>query len=602
MGKRGADLQTRSANGVHQLVVKQAKESPGAKAVVSDGEYLTYNQLDLRSNQVAHLLIRHGIGRGDLVAVQMERCPDLIVVLLGILKAGAAYVPIDVQSPPARRKLILDETGAKVLLTQSFLIDHADPELFPCIDIDVPGTLEGLPETPPAVSVTPDDLMYVMYTSGTTGKPKGVMVGHAGILNVLIWSVQKYGFSPDDRVLFKTAYTFDAAVWEMLLPLVSGGTLVIAKPDGHRDPKYLVELMRAERITAVFLVPSMLWHVLDEPLISECRSLRHVFCGGERLSPELRDRFFSKLSIPLHNLYGPTETSIFVTTWTCRPGDTEPFVPIGSPIDHVVTYVLDEAGRPVPVGGVGELFIGGVALARGYLGKPDETAKRFIPNPDPQTRWHVIYRTGDLVRKHPGGILEYVGRVDEQVKINGNRVELGEIEECLRRLPQIRNAAVLAERSTDGIGARLVAYLEGAPEEISLKDLRTHLANHLPAYMIPTRFKVMRQFPLSSHEKLDKAKLPLLPAVVLTGESEGEAAHTEVERQLVEIWSEVLGVLSVGIRDDFFELGGDSIAALKIVAKCKQEGIAVSPEDMFKLRRIDAIAAAVQERSGGRSE
>jgi amino acid adenylation domain-containing protein len=599
VGERELDLQTRSIDGVHQLIMEQAEAAPESKAVVFDGEFLTYRQLDRRSNQVAHRLISRGVGRGDLVAVQMERCLDLVTVLLGILKTGAAYVPIDVQWPASRRKLILNETRAQVLVTQSFLADHVDPELFPCLDIDLADTFEGLPETPPTAKVTADDLMYVLYTSGTTGEPKGVMVEHAGILNVLTWMVRQYRFSSADCVLHKAAYTFDASVCEIFLPLISGGTLVIAKPGGYRDPKYLAEVIRKECVTTIVMVPSMLWHFLDEPLISECRSLRHVFCGGERLSPELRDYFFSKLHIPLHNLYGPTEASILVTTWTCWSEDTRPFVPIGSPIDNVVTYVFDEEGCPVPVGAVGELYIGGVALARGYLGRLSENAKRFIPYPDPQSRWHVLYRTGDLVRQHPDGILEYKGRVDEQVKINGFRVELGEIEACLRRVRQVRNVAVVAEQTIDGRGAQLVAYLEATLEEISLRDLRDHLANYVPDYMIPTRFKVMRQFPLSAHEKLDKAKLADLPAVALTNESPGAAASTDMERWLVGIWSEILGVPSVGIRDDFFELGGDSIAALKIVAMCKQKGIVVTPEDMFKLRRIEAIATALHDRSSG---
>ena len=597
MDKKLLDLQNSSINGVHKLFVKQAKATPDAKAVVFDGETLTYSQLDIRSNQIAYCLISRGISKGDLVAIQMERCLDLVTVLLGVLKVGAAYVPIDPYSPKTRQKLILKETNAKILVKQSFLTNHIDPDLFPYIDIDSPQIMEEMPKSLPPVSVAPDDLMYVLYTSGTTGKPKGVMVEHVGILNALNWMISHYKLTSNDCVLHKATYTFDASVWEIFLPLISGGALVIAKPGGYQDPKYLVELIIKEHVTTTLFVPSMLWHILDEPLISECMSLKHVFCGGERLSTELRDYFFSKMNIPLHNLYGPTEASIFVTTWTCRLEDKSTPIPIGSPIDNVITYVLDEEGAPVPLGEVGELYIGGLALARGYLGKESENRKRFVPNRDTHSHWRVLYRTGDLVLQRPNGVLEYKGRVDEQVKIKGFRIELGEIEACLRQIPHIRNAAVVAEHTSDGRDLRLVAYLEATIKEISLKDLRKYIAKYLPTYMIPNHFKVLKKFPLTANEKLDKKELTSIPYTILTSDSPGEAANTEMEQKLVEVWSNVLETPLVGIEDDFFELGGDSILALKIVAMCKQFDIDVTPKDMFRLRRIGAIAAAIHNRS-----
>jgi amino acid adenylation domain-containing protein len=584
---------------VHDLIANRATRSPATTAAVFEGETLTYRQLDRRSNQLAHRLIREGVCTGDLVAVQMERCLDLVVALVSILKAGAAYVPLDPQTPAARREFILRAAGAKVLVTHTTLPDHVDPASFPYIDVDTRDAWDDLPETRPAVRVSPTDLIYVLFTSGTTGEPKGVMLEHAGISNILTWMIREYGFSADDRILQKTPYTFDASVWELFLPLITGGTVVLAKPGGQRDPRYLVEVTAAQAVTTLQLVPSMLRYVLDEPGFPKCRALRHVFCGGEALSRELVDRFFKELSIPLHNLYGPTETSIQVLTWTCRPNDPRSYVPIGLPIDNVVAHVLDQAARPVPTGEVGELYIGGVAVARGYLGRPEQTAQRFIPDPNPLSRTR-LYRTGDLVRKHPDGTFEFLGRIDDQVKIQGFRVELGEIEARLREVPQVRHAAVIAEHAAGTGSTQLVAYLEAATGEVRLRDLRAHLSNHLPDYMVPTKFKVAERLPLSAHGKLDKARLPHISTVTLTGESVDERPRSNLEQKLADIWSQLLGVASVGVKDDFFELGGDSITGLLVIARAKQCGIVLTPEDLFRLRRIDEIATAATQRSAGR--
>ncbi|WP_025688700.1 non-ribosomal peptide synthetase [Paenibacillus zanthoxyli] len=582
---------------VHGRISRKAEEFPEAEAVVFEGQFLNYGQLERRSNQVANTLIGMGIAKGDMVAVQMERGLDLIPALLGILKAGAVYVPIDIHSPDSRRKRILQETRAKVLITQTAFAHGADSEELPSLLMDAPDMLADKPDSPPCIETASDDLMYVIYTSGTTGEPKGVRIRHSGILNLFDWMAERYGMGSEVRVLHKAAYTFDASVWEIFLPLVLGGTLIIAKPDGYRNPSYLVDIFLREKVTTVLLVPSMLWHVLDEPLLTECRSLKHIFSGGERLSAELRDHFFSKLSIPLHNLYGPTEASILVTSWTCMPGDSGSVVPIGTPIDNMQLYVLDEYGGPAAMGETGELYIGGAALSPGYIGNPEENAKRFVANPDPQSPWRVLYRTGDLVRQHQGGILEYCGRTDEQVKINGFRIELGEIEACLRRLPQVRNAAVVPERTNDGRNMRLLAYLEASPEEITLGALRTHLSNYLPDYMIPARFKVIGKFPLSAHEKLDKGKLALLEGTMLENGWVQVKAKTDEERLLASMWCDLLGISSVGIQDDFFELGGDSIAVLKMVARCKRERVTVTPEEIFKLRTVEKIAGAIRDRA-----
>jgi len=583
---------------VHELVVQQELRTPHAVALAWAGEQLTYEQLGRRSNQVAHALIAAGVVPGDNVAVQLERSLDLPIALLGILKAGAAYVPIDPQAPAGRRDFILAETGARMLVTHSTVQVPAAPPRF---DIDRTPAWNALPSTSPEVGTTAGDLMYVLYTSGTTGRPKGVMLEHAGVANVLSWMVRAYGFSPADRVLYKTPYTFDASVWELFVPLISGGTVVLARPGDHRDPRRLAETMAAEAVTAVQLVPPMLRHLLAEPVLADCRALRQVFVGGETLPPQVRDAFFARLSLPLHNLYGPTETSIQALTWTCRPGDDQSYVPIGRPIDNVTAHVLDEAGQPVPTGTSGELHLGGIALARGYLGRPELTARAFRTGLDPHAPSTRLYRTGDLVRRHPDGTFEFLGRTDHQVKIQGFRVELGEIEEQLRRIPQVNDAAVLTEQSAATGSTRLVAYLEAPALRPPVRELRARLAEQLPGYMIPAEFRATDRFPLTAHGKLDRAALPRLSAAALPPEppeptqSSGRGPRTDLERTLATVWSQTLGHPSVGITDDFFEIGGDSIAGLLIMARAREHGIDIPARLLFGLRRIDAIAARLSE-------
>ncbi|WP_335977099.1 non-ribosomal peptide synthetase [Streptomyces sp. CA2R106] len=582
---------------IHRLVDRQAAATPDAVAVVSDGEEITYRALRQRSTALARELAARGVGPGDLVAVQLERSALLPIALLGILGAGAAYVPIDTRAPDARRDFILTETRARLLVTRS---GAAAPASTPRLDIDlVPPAPEGPggPEDPDGALDGPgsaDDLMYVLYTSGTTGEPKGVMVPHAGVSNLLTWMVAEYGLDASDRILQKTPYTFDASVWELFAPLVAGGTLVMARPGDERDPRRLAETAAAERITGIQLVPAMLRHLLAEPALARCDALRQVFTGGEALTPALRDEFFERFSLPLHNLYGPTETSVQVLTHTCLPGERLPYVPIGRPIPNVGTRVLDDTGRPVPDGATGELYISGIALARGYLARPELTARAFRTGLDPRSPATRLYRTGDLVRRHPDGSLEFVARADGQVKVRGFRVEPAEIEAHLRRVPGVGDAAVLAVVSTETGSNRLVAHLEPDGRPPRLRELRERLGEALPDYMVPSEFRVTERFPLTAHGKLDRAALPGLPFEVLTAEpaaDTGRAPESELERTLAAVWARTLGRPEVAVSEDFFEAGGDSLAGLQIIARARQHGIHLTPRLLFGLRRIDAIAA-----------
>lgn len=569
------------------LIAEQAARTPSATAVVFRNDHLTYDELDRRSNRFAHLLRARGIGRTDLVAVQLDRRLDFIAVLVGILKAGAAYVPIDARSPAARRDFILAQTKAKLLISTADLVYSAP---IAGLDIDSDDTWRPFSDEPARAPAHPEDLLYVLYTSGSTGEPKGVAVQHDSICNLLTWMVGEYGRSVGDRLFQRTPYTFDASVWEIFLPLTTGGTVVLAEPGQQFDPAYVVDAVARLGITTLQVVPSFLRHLLDEPGLASCRTLRHVFCGGEPLTPELRDRFLSSHSIPLHNLYGPTEASVQVMTHTCSPIDPRDHVPIGRPIANVTARVLDPAGRPVGAGGAGELYLGGVAVARGYLGDPQRTAESFVELPEPHGGGGSrFYRTGDTVRQHQDGAFEFLGRTDEQVKVHGYRIELGEIEAQLLLFPGVRAAAVVPERSERSGGTRLVAYLE-ASGTVHLPKLLDHLATSLPEYMIPTQVKLVDRFPLSAHGKLDKTALPKVHARSLTQSSNHAAAKTDVEAKLVAIWSRILGV-AVGVDDDFFELGGDSMAGLMAVNDAKKLGIDLRPADLSILRRISAIAA-----------
>ncbi|MFP2934401.1 non-ribosomal peptide synthetase, partial [Pyxidicoccus sp. 3LG] len=410
---------------LHRLIEQQATRTPDAPALRYEDAELSYRQLDARANQLAHYLRTLGVGPDVLVALCLERGVDLMVALLGVLKAGGAYVPIDPETPAQRKSFVLQDCGAPVLLTVQHLASDWKPEVRHLVALDTEAArLSALPDTNVPTSVTEDHLAYVIYTSGSTGQPKGAMNTHAAICNRLLWMQEAYGLDASDSVLQKTPYTFDVSVWEFFWPLLTGARLVMAQPGGHRDPTYLTGIIERERITTLHFVPSMLRPFLEEPGLAEsCASLRRVFCSGEALPPELRDRFFSCVGAELHNLYGPTEAAVDVTSWACVREDRRPLVPIGRPIANAQMYVLDARLRPVPPGVPGELYIGGDPLARGYLGRPALTAERFVPDPFSTEPGARLYRTGDKSRWRQDGTLEYLGRLDFQVKVRGFRIE-----------------------------------------------------------------------------------------------------------------------------------------------------------------------------------
>ncbi|QMU70592.1 non-ribosomal peptide synthase/polyketide synthase [Streptacidiphilus sp. P02-A3a] len=531
-----------------ELFAEQVARTPGAVAVVFEGTAVSYRELNARANQLAWLLVEQGVRPESVVPVLLERSVDMVTALLGIHKAGGAYLPVDPEYPADRIDYILSETNTPVIVTPDLIDKTTGYDT-----ADLPQ--QGLQGAHPA---------YVIFTSGSTGRPKGVAVPHAGIVNRLAWMQDTYGLTPADRVLQKTPFGFDVSVWEFFWPLLQGATLVIARPGGHREPAYLADLIQREHITITHFVPSMLQAFLTEPAATACTGLRAVICSGEALPTELRDTFTRALpTTPLHNLYGPTEASVDVTAWTCTNDTTSTSVPIGSPVWNTRLYVLDTNLQPVPPGVEGELYLAGVQLARGYLNRPSLTAERFTANPHGPTG-DRMYRTGDLARWRTDGNLQYLGRTDHQIKLRGFRIELGEIETALTTHPTVAHATVILREDTPG-DQRLTAYT--IPNgDLDPTALRTHLATTLPDYMIPAAIIPLDTLPLTINGKLDRNALPTPNAVA---SNSYRAPTTPQEQILCEIFAQILDLPQVGVLDNFFELGGHSLLATRLISRIR---------------------------------
>ncbi|NUT53917.1 MAG: amino acid adenylation domain-containing protein, partial [Saccharothrix sp.] len=501
------------------LLDRQAELTPDAPALVFGERRWTYRELHAEANRLAHELIGRGVGPGDVVALMLRRGAHLVPALLAVLKAGAAYQPIDPDHPAGRIADLVADTAPVLLLTVAEHVASA-PAGTPVLTLDSPEARVAVARHPD-VAPTDDDrtarshpthAAYVLHTSGSTGRPKGVVVEHRAIVNRLLWMQHEYRLGSDDRVLHKTPLTFDVSIWELLWPLVAGATLVVGDPDVHRDPAALVAAITDHAITTVHFVPSVLRAFLREPAVTTCAGLRRVIASGEALTPELRDQFRGSLDARLHNLYGPTEAAVDVSHHDCADdADGEP-VPIGRPIWNTRLYVLDEAMRPVTPGTAGELYIGGVPLARGYAGKPALTADRFPPDPFGDRPGARLYRTGDLVRHGRGGELEFLGRVDHQVKVRGVRVEPGEVEAALEEHPDVVAAAVTAVVDAHG-EADLVAHVATGGRRVSGSDVLAFLRTRLPGHLVPSRCVVLDRLPLTGIGKVDRAALPAPRAV-----------------------------------------------------------------------------------------
>ncbi|HEU4882970.1 MAG TPA: amino acid adenylation domain-containing protein, partial [Longimicrobium sp.] len=579
----------------HRLFEAQAARTPDAVAVVSGETVLSYAELNARANRLARRLRALGVGPERRVGVCLHRSPELVAALLAVVKAGGAYVPLDPADPPGRLAYLRQDAGVSLVVSSSDLAHAAGgdaPVLWvdrEPLDGESPEDLDGEADL--------DGLMYVIYTSGSTGRPKGAMNAHRGVVNRLHWMRREYGIGADDVFLQKTPFSFDVSVQEFFLPLVVGARLVVARPEGHRDPGYLREVMQAQAVTWVHFVPSMLAAFLEQPGLDRLTALRRVFSSGEALPRELAERCLARLpaTVGLHNLYGPTEAAIDVSFWPCRSDDPARPVPIGRAVANTRLHVLDDALQPVPPAVTGELYIGGVQVGRGYLRRPGLTAERFVPDPFSATRGARLYRTGDRARLRPDGAIECAGRVDHQVKLRGLRIEPGEIETALLAHPALREAVVVVR--ADGLGdARLVAYVAAAEGVAapSVGELRAHLGATLPDYMVPGAFVTLDRLPLTASGKVDRRALP---APERAPERDYVPPTTPAQKTIAGFWAEVLGVERVGVEDNFFEIGGHSLLVARLFVRIREafprEMVLV---DLFRHTTVAAQAAFVTER------
>ena len=607
----------------------RARPEPDATALVFEGERRSYGDLERRINRLTHGLRRVGVRPEVRVGVLMERSFELVEAIVAILNAGGAYVPLDPAYPQERLAFIADDAQLRVLLTQRALQERARP-LCPTILVCDDGSNSPYDDTDgdPRVKVFGDTLAYIIYTSGSTGRPKGAMNTHAALRNRIEWMQDACRLGPDDRVLQKTPIGFDVSVWEFFLPLLAGASMVLARPGEHQDTRYLADVITRERVTTLHFVPSLLDAFLSDVERGACPSLRRVICSGEALPVDLQARFFARFDCELHNLYGPTEAAVDVTVWRCLRDDTRRSVPIGRPIDNIQIHIVDRHSRPVPVGVPGELLIGGIGLARGYVGRADLTAERFVPNPlgEPGSR---LYRTGDLARYLANGEIEFLGRLDQQVKIRGVRIELAEIEAALRRHSAVRDAVVItrraaadaiarsnyrvADRPQGGLrshrfflkGARtadhpvaepsradrLIAYVVYEPgPSPAAGEWRRFLCEWLPETMVPHAFVAIPALPLLTNGKLDRRALPPPPRERLQASAAYEPPRNALEDAFVSIWMQVLGLDSVSIHDDFFELGGDSLRSLQVRASAEARGVEIALTEIFAHRTPAALA------------
>ena len=582
---------------LHQIFEAQAEQTPAATAVRFEGQELTYAELNRRANQLAHRLRKLGVGWEVLVAICMEPSLDLPIALLAVLKAGGAYIPLDPAEPRKRLSFILEETGAAVVLTQEGL---ADNQAFAGVqvirldhDVEVFATesTENLP-----TQVTGENLCYVIYTSGSTGQPKAAMLHHRGVRNRLLWGITNYQLGQGDVVLHKTPLTFDVSVWEIFAPLLSGACLLIGKAGGHQDPVYQLELMAREKVTHVDYVPTMLEVLLELKGLDDCDSLKIVTSAGEALTRGLRDRFYSQTKAKLYNLYGSTEASLAVTYWVCPGEGKERLIPIGRPMNNARIYILDKHLQPVPIGVAGELHVGGVAPGRGYLKRPDLTADKFIPDALSETGGERLYKTGDLARYRSDGAIEFLGRLDHQVKIQGRRLELVEVEASLCQHPAVREAVVLARKITAG-NKSLVAYVVSKQEPLPTGDeLRNYLRQKLPEYMVPAAYVVLTELPLLSNGKLNLRALPRPKKVLSQPEAVYMPPESDLEQTIASIWQQVFNIDRVSIHTNFFDLGGNSLLVTKVHSKLRAAlNSDIQVIELFKHSTIHSLAKYLSE-------
>ncbi len=608
---------------LHQLFEQQVEKTPDAIALTFEEQSLTYSQLNTRANQLAKYLQSLGVGTNTLVGICVERSLEIVVGLLGILKAGGAFLPLDSEYPRERLQFMIQDSQIKVLLTQKHLLDTLPPQQAKiiCLDrnwqemTDTQSENEAYCQQSVYPIFSPDNLAYVMYTSGSTGKPKGAMITHRAIVNHMMWMQGNFPLTQKDKVLQKTPISFDTAIWEVYAPLISGAQLVMAKPGGHRDINYLINIINQYQITALKLVPFLLQVLLDSGDFITCKSLKRVLCGGEVVTRELVECFQSQSNAGLYNLYGPTEATIDVTcsgnlsNSDQKREEQEEITrrvqkpPIGHPIANTQVYILDQYLQPVPVGVPGEIYVGGFALAQGYLNRPELTKERFIKleigdwglgeSQNSNPNFLTLYKTGDLARYLPDGTIDYIGRADFQVKLRGVRIELGEIESAINQHPQVKQAVAIVQREQPDT-QRLVAYLIPEGKTPTNQQLLYHLKKQLPNYMIPSAFVVLETFPCTPSGKLDRKALP----AQYTNRTEENFVPPSTQREILiaDIFASLLKVQQVSINDSFFELGGHSLLATQVITRVREIfNVEVPLKLLFESPTVAQLDQAIQK-------
>lgn len=544
----------------------QTSKSPNATALVFGKEHYTYCALNEKANQVALFLIQKGVKPNDIVAISLERSFEMMVYIYGILKAGAAYLPLDTKMPVERLRFIANDAAFKLLFFNHDNLKLGDLHQVDCYNVkQIENEILSLGTLKPEVVTSPENLAYVIYTSGSTGEPKGVKCLHKGICNRLNWMNNDYPITENDTLLQKTLITFDVSLWELFWPLQVGAKLVIEIPEGHKDPDQLIQTIRRNKVSAIHFVPSMLNVFIDALNVEDCTSLNRLFCSGEALPVGTVERAYEKLNhIKIYNLYGPTEASVDVTSWHCKKNGLNEGIAIGYPVANTKIHIVDEQLNLVPIGMKGELCIGGVQVASGYLNREKLTDERFINDIFSALPGAKMYKTGDVARYRPDGAIEYLGRMDNQIKLRGIRVELGEIEKVIEQYCNISQVVVIVDKKDS-----LIAYYTG--NVIIELEVKNKLLQQLPEYMIPTHFINLKELPLSKNGKVDRSSLQRLNTSQLEMKTNFIAPEGEIEELLAEIWQEVLELKQVGVHDDFIALGGHSLAAIRVTTRISEE-------------------------------